>query len=416
MMGNSPLSPLRVIDTTDHQGLFCGRILADLGFDVVKVERPGGDESRRIGPFYHDEVDGESSLYWYINNLNKRGITLNIEVEEGKKMFRDLANRADIIVESYPPGYMDGLGLGYKQFKENNPGLIFVSISPFGQDGPYAAYRSSDIVNMAMGGLMNLIGDPDRPPLRVSLPQSFTVAGVTAAMATMAAYYWRTKSGEGQHVDVSIQASIASALANVVPLYELSNVNLTRQGSVLAGRVSGLRQRTLWKCKDGYQVFFVMAGEVGKKTSKPLVAWMDSEGMAPDYLLNMNWDDYDLATADQELQDSLEKPIAEFCLKHTKAEFFEKALETGMTILPVSEPRDIVDNPQLKARGFWLEVEHPEKEVSLTYPGFFAKFSESPCELRYRAPLIGEHNEEIYLGELGLSETDLNRLRKMKII
>ncbi len=415
-MVNGPLPILRVIDMTDHQGQFCGRVLADLGFDVLKVEGPGGDESRHIGPFYHDEIDGESSLHWYANNLNKRGITLNVEVEEGKKIFHDLVKRAEIIIESYPPGYMKHLGLNYEQLRMDNPGLIFVSISPFGQDGPYAAYNSSDIVNMAMGGLMSQIGDSDRPPLRVSLPQSFTVVGLTAAMATMAAYHWKTMTGEGQHVDVSIQASIASVLANTIPLWELSGVNLNRQGSVLAGRVSGLRQKTLWECKDGYQVFFVMAGEVGKKTAKPLVEWMNSEGMAPESLLNMNWDDYDLATADQELQDSLEKPIAEFCLKHTKAEFMEKALKTGMTILPVSEPKDIVDNPQLKAREFWLEVEHPEKGVSIKYPGFFAKFSESPCQLKCRAPLIGEHNEEIYLGELGLTRTALNALKEGKVI
>jgi benzylsuccinate CoA-transferase BbsE subunit len=416
IMGDSPLSPQRVIDMTDHQGMFCGRILGDLGFDVVRVEKPSGDPARWIGPFYHDEADEESSLSWWAHNLNKRSITLDIDTAEGQQILRRLAEGADVLIESFPPKYLEGMNLGYDQLKESNPGLIFTSITPFGQTGPYAQYRTTDVVNMAMGGLMNLIGDPDRPPLRISLPQSFTIAGATAAMATMAAFYWRTMSGEGQHVDISIQASIASVLANVIPLYELCDVSLSRKGSVLAGRVSGVQQKTLWKCKDGYLVFFVMGGEVGKKTSVPLVTWMDSEGMAPEYLLKMNWDSYDLSITDQELQDKIEKPIAEFCLTHTKGEFLEAALKRGMTILPVSEPKDILENAQLKARGFWLQVEHPEKGTSINYPGFFAKFSESPLQLRYRPPLIGEHNEEIYIGELGFTKADLDALREARVI
>lgn len=408
--------PRRVLDLTDLQGFLCGRILADLGFDVVKIERPGGDASRRTPPLYRDRSGNDESLYWLAYNLNKRGITLDMEKKEGQALFRRLVATSGFVIESFPVGYLDSLSLGYADLLKVNDRLIMTSITPFGQDGPYASYKSSDLVSMAMGGLMNLIGDPDRPPVRVTLPQSYVIAGAAAAMATMAAHHFRETRGEGQHVDVSIQASVATVIASYIPLYELSNVNVQRMGSVLAGRASKLRQRTLWPCRDGYVAFFIMAGPIGKKTNQAFVDWMESEQVAPEHLKKMDWDTFDMATATQELQDRLEAPIGDFCRTHTKAEILAEALKRGMNVLPVSEPADVLASAQLEARDFWLEVDAPDETTTLTFPGFFAKFSETPCTLRRRPPRKGEHNEEICMGELGLTKQEVEALREGKII
>ncbi|MFC2003508.1 CaiB/BaiF CoA transferase family protein [Chloroflexota bacterium] len=410
------LGSCRALDLTDREDLFCGRVLADLGADVIKVESPGGDPSRNIAPFYQDSCELENSLHWLVYNLNKRGITLDIESADGRVIFKRLTETADLVIESFPPGYMDKLGLGYSELSKVNPRIIVTSITPFGQEGPYNDYKSSDIVNMAMGGLMYPTGTPDRPPLRVTVPQSYTIAGINAAMATMVAHYYREMTGEGQHVDVSVQASVASVLCNFVPIWELNKINVSRLGSFLTGRATGTRQRTLWRCKDGYVILAIFGGALGRKTNQGMVEWMDSEQMAPDYMKQIDWGTLDFASVTQELQDSLEKPIGEFVLKHTKAELFAEAIKRGIMLFPVCSPKDIVENEQLQSRGFWLEVEHPEKDARIKYPGFFIKASETPCQLRDRAPLLGEHNSEVYVGELGLSTQELVRLKENKVI
>lgn len=412
---DSLLGSYRALDMTDEQGQFCGRLLADLGADVIKVERPGGDPSRNTGPFYHNQPASENSIPWLVHNLNKRGITLDIETTEGQVIFKRLVQTADFVIESFPPGYLDKLGLGYAQLRQVNPRIILTSITPFGQDGPYQEYHSSDIVNMAMGGLMYVTGTPDRPPLRVTVPQSYTIAGSSAAMATMVAHYHRESTGEGQHVDTSTQAGVASVLCNFVPIWELSRINVRRLGSYLTGRATGTKQRTLWRCQDGYVILVIFGGALGRKTNQGIVAWMDSEGMAPEYLKQIDWSTLDFATVPQELQDKMEKPIGEFLLTHTKAELFAGALQRGIMLLPASSPKDIVASEQLRSRQFWLEVEPPEKKTHIKYPGFFIQASETPCRLQRRAPLVGEHNAEIY-AEVGLSERELKSLKEAGII
>ena len=169
---DSLLQSLRVLDITDEKGLLAGRVLADMGADVVKVEKPGGDNARTIGPFYHNIPDKEKSLFWFAHNLNKRSITLNIETRDGQQIFKDLAAKADVVIESFQPGYLDKIGLGYDSLEDINPGIIMASITPFGQTGPYRDYAASDIVIMAMSGHLYLSGDPDRPPVRFGVPQS----------------------------------------------------------------------------------------------------------------------------------------------------------------------------------------------------------------------------------------------------
>ena len=410
------LGSYRVLDLTDEKGFLCGKILADMGADVIKIEKPGGDKSRNLGPFYHEMPDPEKNLFWFAYNLNKRGITLDIESRDGQQIFKKLVKTADFVIESFPPEYLDGLGLGYTVLSEINPRMIMTSITPFGLDGPYKNYKASDIVVMAMGGLMYITGNPDQPPLTISLPQAFLLTSAHGAAASMVAHFYRETSGEGQHVDVSAQECVLWEIANAIPLWELNQTILRRAGSYMAGRWAGTKQRLLWKCQDGYVLFYILGGAFGKKTNRAIVKWMEDENMAPEYLKNFDWAIFDMANQTQEMQNLIEAPIASLFLKHTKNELYDEALKRGIMLCPVCTSKDIIDNAQLKAREFWVDIIHPELKTNVTYPGTFAKLSQTPLTFRYRAPLIGEHNLEIYQGELGLSRSELADLRHAGVI
>src|SRR3972149_79549 len=192
------LEPYRVLDLTAGGCSLCGKILGDLGADVIRIERPGGNPDRSLGPFYKDIPDREKSLFWFAYNANKRGITLNIETADGREIFRRLVKRADFVIESLPPGYMDSLHIGYAVLKEINPRLIMAGISPFGQKGPYAHSNASDLITMAMSGFMYLHGDPDRPPVWISFPQASISAGAECAAAALIAHRHREGGGGGR--------------------------------------------------------------------------------------------------------------------------------------------------------------------------------------------------------------------------
>ena len=410
--GESQLSPYRVLDLTDFRGFLCGKILADFGADVIKIERPGGDTSRNIGPFYHDVSDPEKSLFWFAYNTSKKGITLDIENRDGQEIFKRLAKTADVVIESFPPGHMEKLGLAYPALKDINPGIILTSITPFGQTGPYQDYKASDIVTMAMGGLMYISGYPDRAPLRCIVDQSYPQAGAQAAGGTMIALYYRELTGKGQQVDVSMQECILPTLYQTLYAWELENTIMGREGVSVARRP--IVRRNIFACKDGYIAWQVMVGQFGRR-QRALVEYMDSEGMAGD-LKKVNWEAIDYNELKQEQLEHWEQVSQAFFLTHTKAELHEEAVKRGILLCPVATCEDILRDKQLASRHFWIKVEHPELEGSLTYPGAPAQLSEAPWRISRRAPLIGEHNEEIYQEELGLSDEEMVILKQGNVI
>ena len=412
----SSLAPYRALDLTDEKGLLCGKILGDLGADVIKIENPGGDSCRNTGPFLDDDPDPEKSLFWFAFNANKRGITLNIETSAGQDIFRRLVRTADFVIESYPPGYMESYDLGYPVLSALNPGIILTSITPFGQTGPYSNYKAADIVAWAMGGMMYVCGDTDRPPVQCTFPQAYLQAGAQAAVGSLFALYHRSKNGEGQQVDISIQQSVLWTVMDVPPFWELTQINQQRAGAFRSRGSSGAIHRQIYPCKDGYVHFTIYGGQLGASYLGNLVTWMSSEDMASDFLKEINWLEFDTALAKQELYDRLEEEFSQFFMTHTKAELYEGAVKWRTLCYPVSTAKDAVNDPQLHAREFWRQIDHEELGVTITYPGPFAKLSETPCEIRRRAPLIGEHNEEIYIGELGIPNTELILLRQSGVI
>ncbi len=413
---NSMLGPFRVLDLTDENGSLCSKILADLGADVIKIEKPGGAKSRDLGPFFQSKDGQTVSLRWFAYELNKRGITLDIGTRDGQQIFSNLVLKADCVIESFPVGYMDELGLGYTALSNINPRLIMTSISPFGQTGPYSHYKASDIVLMAMGGFMYITGNPEKPPLRVSVPQAYLLASAHAASATMVARYYQHISGIGQYIDVSAQQCVLAELANVIPLWDLNQVILKRAGSYLAARWSNIKQRLLWPCKDGYVIFYVIGGNAGARTNRSLFKWMDEENMSPDQFRNFPWEDLDMAQQTQEMQLLMEEPIGKFFLTHTKEELYVEGQKRDIIIGMVSSPKDILNDPQLIARNFWSDIEHKELGVTLRYPGPFFKSSETPITINRRAPSIGEHNSEVYEDELGLSQETICSLKQAGVI
>jgi len=408
------LEGCRALDLTDEIGFLCGKILGDLGAEVIKVEAPGGDRSRDIGPFYKDEPHREKSLHWFAYNANKKGITLNVKAGDGRKIFQKLVKSADFVIESHPPGYMESLGLGYPALKEINPGLIMTAITPFGQEGPYRDYTGSDIAAMALGGSVYINGEPDREPLNYSFPLAYPFAGSEAAVGTMVAYAHRVLTGEGQYVDVSVQQTIISTLHNAFQWWDLARVNQTRTGTrykIWAGEPS-YASRGVWPCKDGHFVFIILAGAVGAKFNRALVEWMASEGLDVSSLKEIEWEKIERTAVPGDFDDLLYR----FFLTHTKEELLEGMRTRGLMGFPVCNVKDIFEDPQLRARDFWQELEHPELGAAIFYPGAFSRATGSPPDVRTRPPLIGEHNEEIYERELGLSRRELTMLKSAGVI
>jgi crotonobetainyl-CoA:carnitine CoA-transferase CaiB-like acyl-CoA transferase len=377
---------------------------------VIKIEPPGGDLDRRLGPFYHDDPHPERSLTWFIAHANQRGITLNLESADGQALWPALVRDADFVVESCPPGFLDQHGLGFRSMSQRNPRLIWTSITPFGQSGPYAHYRASDLVGMALGGLMYLCGDADRPPVRLRPAQAYLQAGLQAAVVTLLAHHHRVCSGAGQFIDVSMQQAVSWTIIPTRQYWDLDRL-ITERGGPARAFGDQLR-RIIFPCQDGH---VAVMGVMNSREWGPMVAWLASEGMAED-LTDASWailvqhagpNPLTQAALTADELEHVHAVLSRFFLEHTKAELAEEAQRRRIILFPVHTARDLLTHPQLTARNFFLALEHPELGETLCYSGAPYQLSRTPWQLRRRAPLIGEHNEVIYGGELGLSRAEL---------
>jgi benzylsuccinate CoA-transferase BbsE subunit len=395
-----------------------GRMLADIGADVIKIEPPGGSGSR-VGPFYKDIPEAEKSLFWYCYNANKRGITLDITRQKGQTLFRQLIKSTDIVIESFAAGYLDSLHLGYTDLVKIKPDIILASITPFGQSGPKSSFKGGDLTAWASGGYLYICGEEGLPPVWISFPQASFFGGAEAAIGAMTAIWYRNQSGEGQHVDVSLQECSASPTMNVLPMWGANKVNFQRAGGFLYIPSTGVRQPIYFRCQDGYIMILVQGGtEPFISSSERLVKWMAEEGMAPDWLVNLSWAvDYNASTMKQEIADRVGAAVEKFTLIKTKAQLYEEgSIIRQILLAPVSNTKDISEDVQLQARKYWQKKSHPELAEDLTYCGPPVRMSEIPNEQQRRSPLVGEHNHEIYCDELRISEEKLNSLKEQGII
>jgi len=391
------LSPYRVLDLTDEGALVCGQILGDLGADVIVVEPPEGARARGIGPFRGGERHPDRSLTWWSLNRNKRGITLDLRTETGRDRLRDLVRSADFLIESYTPGYLDELGLGYGDLSAINPALVMVSISPFGGEGPKARWAAADLTVFASSGAMVMCGDDDRPPVGLSVPQAYLHAGAEAAVGALIAHAARERDGIGQHVDVSAQTATMMSTQATILATGWGDSEIRR----LAGGVNfgGIPLKFVNAAKDGYvSVTFLFGSAIGP-FSRRLMEVMCEEGFVDEATRDKDWVQYTslLSTGQEPVSELLRciEAIARFTASHTRAELFRMGLERGLLIVPVATIEDVVRSEQLAERDFWSRVEHAELGETHTYPGAFAKFSETPVTTRRRPPLLGEHNVEV---------------------
>ena len=405
-----PLAGLRVLEVADEKGQYCGKLMADLGADVIKIEPPGGQLARSVGPFLDDVPHRERSLSFWHYNTSKRGITLNLDNADGQRLFRRLTGTADVVLESYPPGYMEARGLGYQHLRPLNPRLIMCSLTPFGQTGPWRNYQTSDLLHLAAGGQMASCGYdpedvPNAPPIAPGGGNAWHIGGHYAYIGILAALCYRDLSGEGQYIDASIHEACALTTEGAIAVYLSTGEVVLRH----TGRAASPDQSTSTQLVtgDGGWVNVTRSGSAFTPARlRHLAEWMDGHGLAQD-LLDQRYQDPAV------VQDSAQhttQVLARFFAQLPREEIWRGGQERDFPWGAVRTLDEIVDDPHLEDRGFFVEVEHPELDTNFTYPGAAAIYSDSPWRIYRRAPLIGEHNQEVFCGELGLSPDELTRL------
>ena len=397
------LSGYRVLDIADSNGAYCTKLLADLGADVIKIERPEGDPGRRIPPFVGDVPHPEKSLYFLYRNANKRGVTLKLDTVEGSNILKRLVTTADVLVDNSPPDYMENLGLDYSVLSEINPGLITASITEFGHSGPYKERKGSNLIDFAMSGVMITSGYPGKEPCLLPGSPAYDAASVHAGVSIMAAIYMRSATGQGQYIDTSVHVTSRTGLYPwIVPNYSYA-LNPGGPPPTSETRL-GAQIYPVYPCKDG----FIRVIALTPRQWDALVRVLDN----PDVLQTEEWRSfmYRIGNADD-----LYALMLEFTTKYTMRELFEAGRREGVPIAPILSIADFYNSPHTKAREYFVEVDHPVAGEA-DYPGPPYKWTETPAVIRHPAPCLGEHNEEVYCQELGLSKDDLVALRGTGVI
>jgi crotonobetainyl-CoA:carnitine CoA-transferase CaiB-like acyl-CoA transferase len=384
----------------------------------VQVEPPGGSPVRRRGPFVDDLPHPDRSLAWWAANRNKRGVTLDLDTPRGRALLRRMVATADFLIESETPGVMVARGLGYGDLAALNPRLVYVSITPFGQTGPKARWADSDLVLMAAAGPLLLTGDADRAPLRVSVPQAYAHAAAEAAGAALVANHERQRSGCGQHVDVSAQQAIALATQSYILATAAGFVDVQRTSGGV--RLGPWTVRFVFPARDGHvSITFLFGPSIGPFTRR-LMHWIREEGGCDDATRDKDWIGFlDRILSGAETIEELERIkdlVASFTRTKTKAELLDAALTRDLLIAPVATTAEVVQHPQLAAREYWRAVAHPELGREVRYPGPFARLDATPISYRRRPPTVGEHNGEIFGGELGLAPAEITALAAAGVI
>jgi crotonobetainyl-CoA:carnitine CoA-transferase CaiB-like acyl-CoA transferase len=382
------LSHLRVLDLTDDGASMAGRMLADLGADVVLVEPPGGVASRARGPFADDLPGPDRSLEFWSSHRGKRSIRLDLELKSERERLLEWVCCADVWIDDYPIGRLDGLGLGYDALAAIQPGLVHASITPFGETGPKSGWAATDLTVTASSNAMWLTGDADRAPLTCSVPQAFLHAGAEAAAMVMVALAERNRSGLGQHIDVSAQtAMMASCQANVLA-FGWNDQPLARSGGGVA--VGPYRLRFIYECLDGYVNLTFLFGEPIGRATQRFFDWMDDQGFSNDTLRAENWVQYGAkifgGRSTVEEHESVMQAIERFTRTKTKAELFAAAFERKLLIVPLSDCSDLLRSKQLAEREFWTPIKQSPLDREILYPGPFARFSVTPIQIRRAAP------------------------------
>lgn len=388
-----PLAGIRIVDMADEKAELCGRILADLGADVIRVEPPEGSVSRRLPPI---APDGHTSLYFTYRNSNKRGITLDVSKAPGQELLHRLLADADVWIESFPPGHLKSIGLDPTQVLKRHPQLIITSISDFGQTGPYRDFVGTDMIGFAMGGMMYRAGVPERPPVVAPGALAYDATGVTAGFAVLMAYYQRLQSGRGQHIDLSVMESIANMSDWALPSYSQTGGFQQRAGSGFVYPV--------YPCKDGHVRLVVLS----PREWRDLRAWLGE----PDAVQDDVWDQLMFRAVNRDVLDPL---IIKLFRNKTKMELAKEAQARRLALTPSLMPDEVMTNAHARSRGTFVKTE-VTPGVEGMVPAGFVELDGERHGYRTPAPSLGEHNAEVYVGELGLQQDELTTLRAEGIV
>ncbi|NLD19774.1 MAG: CoA transferase [Clostridiales bacterium] len=386
---------LKVIDLTSAlNGPFCTMMLADYGAEVIKIEPVSGDQCRTWGPL--DEKSGESGFFCYVNR-NKKGTTLNLKSEKGRELLYDLVKDADVFVENYKGGVTNKLQIDYETIKKINPNIIYASSSGFGSTGPNHTRPCYDIVAQAMGGMLNLTGDKDRPPVKVGTAVADHLGGTYLTIGVLMALYHRERTGEGQFVDVAMVDAIFSFLENQIPNYTMGGVDPERNGNIDAS----IAPFDVYECKDGYVTMGVGNDRLFKKMMEALgrPELFDDPRYATNDLRGINY------------EPELKEVMGNWCKQYTKSEIDEIMKENGIPCGPVMTVKEAIESPQIQEREMMVHCQHPTAG-DLYFQGCVVKMSETPGKVEVASPLLGQHNREVF----GLSEEEEKQLKEEGVI
>jgi len=404
-MASRALEGIRILDLTRiYAGPYCSMLFADMGAEVIKIEPPGGEIIRDNPPLAKGGEDGphdrSRSGYFLTLNRNKCGITLNLKHAKGMDIFKELVKISDVVLENYAPGVMKRLGIDYPVLRETNPRIIMCSISGFGQCGPYSKRIAFDVLSQAMSGLMSITGYPDSPPTRVGTSLGDVNASVHSAFAIMAALWHREKSGVGQHIDVSMQEAMVSILEGAIVRWTIGKELLTPLGSHNPHDAP----MGAYKCKDGYIIIATVGDEHWHRFCRAIgrPEWASDPGYRTKH---QRWEKKFI------LAEEIEKWTANYTVKEA-GEILDRERVANSPILNIQQ---VVDDPHLNARGYFVEVEHPIIGKA-KIPGIPFKLSKTPGEVERPSPLVGEHNELILGKYLGISSAEVKQLREEGVL
>ncbi|MCL4369602.1 MAG: CoA transferase [Chloroflexi bacterium] len=378
-----------------HAGPFGGMLMSDLGAEVIKVEGLHGDDTRNINP----QINGES-VYFTSYNRGKESITLNLRTERGKQLFRELVKKVDVITENYRPGTLAKIGIDYPALRKINPRIIVASLTGYGQDGPYAPRPGFDMVVQAVGGMMDLTGFPGNPPVKVGVAIGDYIGGFYLAVGVLGALRRRDTTGDGEHIDVSLLDGMVSMLEYFVPIYLHTGKVLSHVGNT---RVDSVPCDT-YKAKDGYVQISGQRGVIFDRFMKAIGH--------PEVLVDPRFSDRKTRHLHREELDAI---INEWVGSRTRAEVVETLSESEVACGPVQNIAEMVEDPQVKHREMFIQVDH-SKAGKLWAPGVTLKMERAAKTKPGPPPMLGEHNEKIYGGLLGLSADEIAELKAQKVI
>ena len=418
-MPPTALDGVRILDLTSEMGWYCGKLLADLGADVIKVEPVGGDPSRGRAPFWQGRPGRETSLrFWYFN-ANKRSVTVDLGQFDGRWLFGELVKTADIVIESWTAAERAELtehGVDPDVYMETQPALTWVSITGFGLDGPKAGWQVTDIVAQAAAGIATLAGYPDGSPMRIAGNQAYIVAGISAAQGALLALLQAEASGAGQRVETSMQEALSICQEIAHLQWDFQRTSRERVGE--SYRIPGIGT---YETQDGFIYSMVGIPGFGAPWSE-VIRWMDESGMAedltePEYaetFANFNLRillDPEEQARHAPVLNRAQEVLTKFYASKTKAELYEGGQGRRLLIGQVATPADIGDSHHLAAREWWLELQQPttlgQNDAELRFPGPPYRLSETPTSIRRPAPQIGEHNQNVWIDEVGIPAEDL---------